>query len=213
MQNRRFRYLFIAVAACLVAACTAAPRVTRLHQEQDAAGAPYGNVLVVAVFEDSQSRRIMERETRDRLTAAGIKAVALTSVQKPGHKLSREEVARAVEITSADAVLVTQLISYDPSVKAKHRSPEASYKFGTTYYFDVYTVDYKEFVEAPTVLLTGDLSLQTDLYSVESRSRVWAIKSEQKIKLNLEDRWDDSIVVAEAEAIVGALGRDRMIPR
>ncbi len=217
MPTRRFRYLAVALAlalvACLAAACTTAPRVTRLHLEADATGAPYGKVLVVAVFSDTETRRILERETRKRLVATGIEAVALTSVQKPGQAVSREEVARAAGITSADAVLVTQLIDYDPSVKAKHRSPEAGYKFGTTYFFDVYTVDYKEFVEPPTILLSGDLSLQTDLYSVASRSRVWAIKSEQKFKLNLEDRWDDSIIVSEAEAIVGALGRDRMIQR
>ncbi len=213
MNNNLSRTTAALLACVALAACVSGPSINRIFSAPEAVGAPYENILVVSLFNSMETRKILERETIKQLKARGVNAASLAAMQKPGSPLNRDGMISAAEEMSADAVLVTQLVSYETSVKEKFRSPKAGYKYGATYYYDVYPVALTEYVEPPTVLITEDVALQTDLYSAQSRSRVWAVGSETRIKLDIENMWDDSAFTADATAGVNNLARDSLIRR
>ena len=137
----------------------------------------------------------------------------MTSLTKSTTPVNRDSVVKLVEQVNADSVLVTQLTSLETSAKAKDASPQATYNFRPTYYYNVYSVELTEYVEPKHLEFNHTLALATDLFSAESQQKVWAIASESKIKQNLEQYRDYSKIVDEAEAIVQSLEQDGLIAK
>lgn len=210
-HHSRLRGFFLLASALLTAACATGPQVSTTQPVGEAAGAPYGNILVVALFESFDARRYLEQEIVKELAALGVEATAMTTLSDTRTLINRDTVIDRVERTGADAVLVTQLVAFESRGKAKDANPQATYNVRPTYWYNVFEVELTEYVEPEYMEYTNELALSSELYSAESRERVWSINSNWRFKEALEPGWDYSRVVDEAEAIVRAANRSQLL--
>lgn len=205
------RCVAVAVAA-FAAGCASKPQVTSSQTAATAAGAPYEKILVITLFDSFDVRRYLEREIVKQLEQHGAEGVAMTSMSDTRTIINRDTVIDRVAQSGADAVLVTQLVSFESTGKARDARPEATVIFRPTYYYNVWSVEQTEYVEPPYVQFTDEISLASELYSAESREQVWSVSTDWTIKEQLQPGTDYSLFIEEAKAIVGAVRRDGLIP-
>jgi hypothetical protein len=196
--------------ATALAGCASKPHVTTT-QEITAADAPYGNILVIALFESFDVRRFLEKEIVADLAEAGVQATAMTSMTDTRTIINRDTVIDRAGRSNADAVLVIQLISLETTGKQRDANPDATYIFRPTYYYNVWSVELTEYVEPPYMQFTDQLALSSEIYSARSRELAWSIRSDWKIKEQLQPGTDYRIFTATAESIVNAARRDNVI--
>ncbi|HEX5789333.1 MAG TPA: hypothetical protein VFY03_14210 [Woeseiaceae bacterium] len=200
---------------CLVlaaAGCAGGPTVSTT-QAVTAGDAPYDHILVIALFESFDARRWLEQEVVNELTEAGVQATPMTSMSDTRTIINRDTVLDRVTRTGADAVLVTQLVTFESTGKSRDARPEATYNVWPTYWYNVFEVQLTEYVEPPLMEWTNELKLSSMVYSAASQDRVWSINSDWKIKERLEtgSTRDYSVIVEEAESIVRAAKRAGVI--
>jgi hypothetical protein len=203
--------IFSLLAALLIAACAGGPQVSSMQPVSAAAGAPYGNILVVALFDSFDARRYLEKEIVKQLAEIGVKATAMTASTDTRTIINRDTVIDRITRSGADAVLVTQLVSFEAQGQAKDANPEATYIVRPTYWYNVFEVELEEYVEPQYVQWSNELALSSDLFSATSREKVWAMQSDWKFKKKLEPGMDYSVVVDEAKAIVRAAQRSKLL--
>ena len=204
--------LLVAVVALLLAAC-AGPTVTRTQPLAETADAPYGDVLVVSLFQSFDMRRFLEDEIVRQLKDRGIDAIAATSVIDVTTPLDRESVLRAVEEAESDAVLVTQLLDAATTARFRDRRPESTYNFRPTYYFNVWSVEYTEYVEPQGLEAQHDLTMATQVFSVATKEPVWTIETQSSLKRNVDRQFSGTSIIDEANAIVRSMARDGLLAR
>lgn len=202
--------LFFGIALAL-GACSTGPQITRTQDVSESADTPYKKILVITLFSSFDTRRYLEDEVVLHLAKLGTDAVASTSMMNTKTPVTRSTFMAMVEKIDADAVLVTQLASLESKGTVKDMRPEATYNVRPTYYYNVWSVDLKEYVEPQSVEFKHSLVLATQLYSVLNREAVWAIESKSKIVMNHEQVRNYAIIVDEAKAITTHLLRDGLI--
>lgn len=203
--------LVILGTVLFLAACTAGPQVTRVQPLSETADAPYDNVLVISLFKSFDARRYFEKDIVKELEQRGVRAVASTSLMDTRTPVTRQTFLSMVDTLKSDAVLVTQLVSAESRLKMKDANPEVTYKFAPTYYYDVWSVEQKEYVEPQLMELTHNIVLATQLFSVRDLKPVWAIESKTKIVQAYDKRGDVSVITAEAKAIARYLSADGLL--
>ena len=204
--------LIVAGLALLLAAC-AGPSVTRTQPLVESADAPYGDVLVVSLFNSFDLRRILEDEIVRQLKDSGIDAVASTSLIDVKTPLNRDSVLAAVSEANADAVLVTQLLDAATTARLRDRRPEATYNFRPTYYYNVWSVDFTEYVEPQAMEAEHDFTMATQVFSVSTKEPVWTIETQSKLKRNVDSQFSGTSIFDEAKAIVSSMARDGLLAR
>ena len=199
--------------ACAILALSgcAGKQVTQVQPLSDAADAPYGDVLVIALFKSFDARRYLEKEIVQQLEAKGVNAVASTSRMDTRTPVTRKTFRDMADALGSDAVLVTQLVSFDTQAKMKDARPESTYNIRPTYYFDVWSVELTEYVAPKTLQLNHDIAMATQLFSVARREPVWAIESRTEISLDYDERRDISVMTDEARVIASHLSRDGLL--
>ena len=202
----------LAIAALLLVAC-AGPQVKRTQPLEASSDAPYKNVLVLSLFKSFDMRRFFEREIVKQLEASGINAVAATSVIDFNTPLNRDSVIDAVTRANSDALLVTQLLDSETTARYRDRSPESTYNIRPTYYYNVWSVEYTEYVEPPGLETRHELTMATEVFSVSTRKPVWTIETRSKLKRNIDGQFSGTSIAAESKAIVGAMARDGLLAR
>lgn len=188
----------------LLSACAGPATVTRTLD--DAAGASFGNILVIAVAHDYSGRAMMERALVSRITAAGSAATAYYRVVGNNPTVERSRVIEAVEAGDFDAVLLTRIKDQEinPSVRAGSSEVKSTTKGGDV--FNVFRYDYEELNEPAVVDLNRSVVLTTELYSAATREPVWAVETASGNKSSIGELVDSS-----ADAIVGRLRRDGLL--
>lgn len=204
--------VLLALGASFFTACGAGPtKVTTTQELADAADAPYQNVLVIFLTESFDSRRYLETEIVKSLAENGTKAVRSTSMMDSRTPVTRQTFVSMVDKVNADALLVTQIADLRSTGKVVDMNPEATYNFRPTYYYNVWSVDLQEYREPKAVDFEHELSLATQMYSVQAEDVVWAIESNSDIIQAFDDGRDYSIFVKEAKAIVNGLAKGGLI--
>ena len=194
----------------MLGAC-AGTQVTQVQSLSEAADAPYGDVLVISLFKSFDARRYLEKEIVKQLKAKGVNAVASTSQMDTRTPVTRETFRDMADALGSDAVLVTQLISFDTQAKMKDARPESTYNIRPTYYFNVWSVELTEYVAPKRLQLNHDIALATQVYSVARREPVWAIESQTSISLDYDQLRDISVMTDEARVIASHLSRDGLL--
>ncbi len=202
--------ILVATICMLLAGC-AGRQVTTVQPLSESADAPYANVLVVSLFNSFDRRRILERAIVKELGERGIRAVASTSRMNTRTPLNRDTFVAMVDELGSDAVLVTQLVDVETEGKVKTRRPDATYNFGPTRYYNVWTVELTEYREPPTIATKSAVVLASRVYSAETKEPVWAIESKLTVRKDLDDPMDYSLITDEAKSIVGRLARDGLL--
>jgi hypothetical protein len=191
--------------------CAAGPQVTRVDGVAASDDGPYRNILVVSLFESFDMRRYLETELVSQLSAQGIEAVPSTSMMNTKTPVIPDTFVDMVEKTGADSVLLTQPVHLESRGKKVAQSPEATYIFRPTYYYNVFSVELDEYVEPPDIRLEHDVTMLVELIAVTSRQAVWAIQTHSKIVWKSELERDYSAYVDEAKVIARQMARDRVI--
>lgn len=208
-----FRTCLLTLSAASLSACSSAPQVKTTVEFADATNAPYENVLVIFLAESFDSRRYLEMEIVKKLGQTGTKAVRSTSMMDSRTPASRKTFLEMVDKVNADAVLVTQIADLRSTGETVDMSPEATHIFRPTYYYNVWSYELAEYEEPQAVDFKHDLSLATQLFSVQSKDVVWAIEAKSKIVQKFDDERNYQIYIDEAEAIVRSLERDGLISK
>jgi len=202
--------LLLGLAAAL-GACSTGPQITRTHDLDESADAPYQKVLVVVLLSAFDSRRYLEDEIVIQLSERGTDAVASTSMMNSKTPVTRQTFLKMVEDIEADVVTVTQLVSLRSEGQMVDMNPQATYNFRPTHYYNVWSVDLEEYVEPQAAKFEHSLVLATQAYSVLKREAVWAIESKSKIKQGFDEIKGYSVIQDEAKAIAAYLSRDGLI--
>lgn len=201
------------IAVVLFLSACAGPQVTRTQPLDDSADAPYGNVLVVSLFESFDMRRYLEREIVRQLEATGVDAVASTSLIDVLTPLNRDSVLEAVGEAGSDAVLVTQLVDLETATRLRDRRPESTYNLRPTWYYNVWDVEYTEYREPKGLEAKHSLTIVTQVFSVSAKEPVWAIETSSRLKRDVNGQFSGTSVVDEAKAVVNTMSRDGLLAR
>ncbi len=202
--------LLLGLAAAL-GACSTGPQITRTHDLDESADAPYQKVLVVVLLSAFDSRRYLEDAIVIQLSERGTDAVASTSMMHSKTPVTRQTFLKMVEDIEADVVTVTQLVSLRSEGQMVDMNPQATYNFRPTHYYNVWSVELTEYVEPPGVEFEHLLVLATQIYSVSTQEPVWAIESRSQIVQNLEAQKGFTVIHDEAKTITSHLSRDGLL--
>ena len=204
--------LLIAGMALLLAAC-AGPTVTRIQPLDKSADAPYGDILVVSLFQSFDMRRFFEEEIVKQLQDRGVNAVASTSLIDVTTPLSRDSVLAAVDEAKSDGILVTQLLNSSTTARFRNQRPESTYNFRPTYYYNVWSVEYTEYVEPKGLEAQHDLTMATEIFSASTKEPVWTIETQSRLRRDVNQQFSGTSVADEAKAIANAMSRDGLLDR
>jgi len=200
-------------AAWLLAGCASTPSVTTILPLDDSADAPYGNVLVVSLFESFDQRRYLENAIVRELKSRGVDAVASTTRMDTRTPVNRDTFVAMVEEVNADALLLTQLVDLEVRGKLQNMRPEATYNIRETWYYNVWSVELTEYTEPQSVKFSNTVLLSAQMFSASSRQPVWAIETEAQFVQDFDDQLGEKPYIDEAVAIVRALAGDGALDR
>ena len=212
MAWQRHKALILTLCALFLGACGGS-QVKTTVKFADATDAPYDNVLVIFLAESFDSRRYLEMEIVKKLGENGTASVRSTSMMDSKTPPTRKTFLEMVERVNADAVLVTQIADLQSTGEAVNMNPQETHIFRPTYYYNVWSYELTEYVEPKAVNFEHDLSLATQLYSVQSQDVVWAIESNTNIVQKFDQERNYQIYIDEADAIVGSLVRDGFVAK
>ena len=202
---------FYALCAMAALGGCASTQVTQVQELSETADAPYDNVLVISLFKSFDARRYLEKEIVKQLEAKGVKAVASTSQMDTQTPLTRKTFEDMANSLNSDAVLVTQLVSFDTKAKMKDARAQSTYNIRSTNYYNVWSVELTEYVGPKSLQLNHDIALASQLYSVKTLEPVWAIESRTRISMDYDERGDISVMTKEAKVITAHLSRDGLL--
>lgn len=199
------------VSVSILSACASGPSITTVQEVSATADAPYRKILVVSLFKSFDARRYLETEIVRELEILGVDAVRSTSLMDTRTPVTRQTFVDMVDALGSDAVLVTHFVSLDSQASMKDFAPEATYNIRPTYYYDVWSVELKEYVEPQSLELEHSLVLATQLYSVKNQEPIWGIESRSNIVQDFNVGQDYSVVSDEAKAITDQMAEAQLV--
>ncbi len=200
-------------ALILVTGCSTSHEIEVTQDLDETADAPYGKILVVALFDSHDARRYLETEIVNALAKEGATGVASTTMMDSRTPIVRQTFVDMIDDIGADGLLLTQLTALKTNIEEQDASPQATYNYWPTYYWNVWGVELTEYVEPPRILAEHSLVLVTQAFSVAERKPVWALESKSKFVEVQEEGLDYNIFIDEANTIVKNLKRDGVIDK
>lgn len=209
----RKKALVLIGATILAAGCGTTHQVEVTQKLEKSADAPYEKVLVVTLFDSHDARRYLEGEIVKLLAETGTTGVASASMMDSTVPLVRQTIIDQIDEVGADGLLVTQLAALRSSMSEQDASPQSTYNYWPTYYWNVWAVELTEYVEPPRILIDHNLVLATQMFSIAERAPVWGMESRSQFTEIQEDGLDYQIFIDEATAIVRNLKRGGLIEK
>jgi len=204
----RFRGQFF-FAALVVISCFAGACSTTSVSSQDGtnySGPGFDNILVIGVANDFEGRATFERKLVSELRALGADATALYLVAGGNKPIERSAIEALVKEYGYDAVLISRVLNRDTdaSIKAGSAEGKAVRKDGRP--INLFRYDYEELNEPPTLDLNMSVRLSTELFSVDSSEKVWAIESEISGNDGVP-----SLVIEAVDTIIRQMMRNKLV--
>lgn len=207
-MKRLFKLAPLALFVSLLSFSCATTKITESWKDDGYRGAPFSDLFVIGVAKKETTRRSFENIFVEKLQAAGVQAVASSSVMPLDQKIEKKAILAAIEKLDIDAVLMTRLVS----LKEKEiRSPSTSEYGRPDDYQGRYYRDYSTaygYTHQPTEYTTSlRVGLETKLYDVETEKLIWAATSKTanpKSNVKLFD--------AVIEALVRDLKKKKLLP-
>ena len=106
-----FKFAALALSASLLFFSCATTKITETWKDDGYRGAPFSDLFVIGVAKEETTRRSFENKFVEKLQAAGVQAVASSSVMQSDQKIEKTAILAAIEKLDIDAVLVTRLVS------------------------------------------------------------------------------------------------------
>jgi len=210
----------VLLAACLLtvlAGCAPPLKVESGWKEGARPARPFGTVLVVAVSDDFDRRRLFENALVAELAAGGTTGIPSTRTMLTTDVVDRDSVGALVKATGAEAVLVTRLASQEVDVKQqrgrevlKMDNPSATPAVTDPYFYNVYTYDYSVSAEPAALVVNRDVTVTTDLFETGKGERIHTIRSDVRISnaASLDRNTDVAVIDKVAAETARRLRRD-----
>jgi hypothetical protein len=212
-RNRLFARLSLCLGLCLVVAGCTRP-ITMESAWQAGARPPegYRTVLLVAVSEDFDRRRLFENALQRELAAGGTVATPSTRTMRTTDVLDPDSVGALVRTTGAEAVLVTRLVNQKVGVAEKAAReavaadvPQGDLRDPGQYAVNIYRYDFSVTEEPAALLLNREVTMTTDLFEAGQGNKLYTILS--KIKFSSSERLDQNTDVAVIDKVAADLAR------
>lgn len=218
------RRLSVLAGILLLAACTPPLKMESGWLPGAQPATPYGKVLVVAVSDDFNRRRLFENSLANELAAGGTVGIPSTRTMLTTDVLDRASVAALVKETGAEAVLVTRLVNEAVGVREqrgrevlKMDNPglpsSAATNVEDPYFYNVYTYDYSVSAEPPSLEIERDLLVTTDLFETREGKRIHTIRSTLRVtnSASFDQNTDVAVIDKLATGLARTLRRDRAV--
>jgi len=156
--------------------------LTQIWVDPTYAGGPIEKVLVIGILREDARQRVFENTLVSQFQKAGVEAVASWTVIPADKETDEETVKAAVEGRGFDSVMVSQLISVD---KRQEYVPGTTYVgsyWGSPHYgygyYPYYSSTYAVVHEPGYTIENTVVSVETNVYDVQSEMLKWAAVSE-----------------------------------
>jgi len=165
---------FTYICCCiLLAVSCAGTNLTSTQVDPAFKGGPVSNILVIAVTNQKDTRRLVEKKFVAQLKSAGIRAVAsVDAIPMPRDlKLKKQAILDAVSQFGNDAVLITHMVG-----KENKETYTRSSHGGMGYYHDygrIYSYEHDPGYSSSKT----HVRLETNLYDVKTEKRIWTGES------------------------------------
>ena len=214
VMRRRYRLL-----ACLLlsAACTHPVSLESAWQPGARPSTPFSNVLVIAVSEDFDRRRLFENALVDELADSSTRATPSTRTMLTTDVLNQESMTALVKATGADAVLVTRLVHQDVAVKEKQGATVVNVDavaddlwYRDPYAYNVYSYDFRATWEPSSLVIKRKVRVTTDLFEAGEGKVLYTIRSDVRVtnSASLDQNTDVAVIDTLAAELARRLRRD-----
>ena len=142
------------------------------------------------------------------ISESGAQATALYTLVDKDTPIDRATVEKVVDEGDFDAILITRALNRDFKTKAKTGSPTAQAvpKGGSA--ANLFRYDYKELNEPATLSMELNIVIGSELFSAESREKVWSIEAD------ISDQASVGVLVIDASNVIASrLRKDGLIPK
>lgn len=172
------------------------------------AGERFGNILVLGIADDYESRARYERLVASKLRQQGVSATAYHEAVGGKGNVSREKATELIADRGFDAVLVTQVRNSKASVEVSQDSADTKVTRKDGRAVDFFRYDYEELTEPGEMSLLAEATLDIDLHRALDDEIVWSHSWSSKSAENV------GVLVDEASAdVVRRLDRANLLGR
>lgn len=173
-------FLFaLSLFALFLFSCASSSLVATWHDENYSGVSVLDNVLIIAVTKDETIKRLYEDTFVEKLTESGIKARPSYKLINSDIKPDRDSMQEAINESGAKALLVTRYLG--TNAKEHYRPPQRTMFRSDPYYsrFDrYYPMAYREVYTPGYTVTVTTVSLESNLYDVETGKLIWSVRSE-----------------------------------
>jgi hypothetical protein len=202
-------------AITLLASGCASTSLVGDWQNPNYRGSPLTKILVIGIHDEGDKRRVFEDQFVAHLRAHGVDAVASYTLIPRDGQVPEEEIAKAVQASGANGVLITRVVRVDKetAVTTGYSQYTAFPAFGYggpppyyNNYYGFYSTAWATYYP-PTVQQFDVVTLETNLWAVNGKEVLWSGTTEVTDPRNLYKATDEIINV-----ITDALAKRKLIP-
>jgi hypothetical protein len=215
VNTRRLFYgiPIVFVALCAIAACNKDKTETSMpltYRNPGYEEVVFKNLLVIAVSESEDGRRLFENAFAKTLTSDGATATPSYGLLPQSEQLSEEQISKAIQGDGYDGVLISQVLSVDQTkqfVQGKSHTVAPRNMGYSGGYYGYYSGGFAT-VHQPGYFDTHtSFRLETDLYSVANGGLVWSGQSDTVNPESLEN-----VIDSMTTAVAKELRYEKLIP-
>jgi hypothetical protein len=192
----------------LVAACGSSSRTTSTFDGPAYAGPAFKNMLVIGIADSYNSRATYERTLAQEISEGGTNATAYYTLAEMDDPIDRDSIENLVNEHGFDSVLITRVLNSDGTSKLKVGSSSAKKVRKDGRPANLFRYDYEEINEPVTLSMELNVVISSEVFSAESRDRVWAVESD------LSKQASVGVLIVDAVDVVSAqLRKDRIVAK
>lgn len=194
--------VFLSLLLLLTTSCGTTSLTATWHDESYGGEKVLGDVLVIGITKDDTIRRLYEDGFVEKLASENIRAIASYTLSQPDIKPDKEAIMAAVEESGAKAILVTRYLGTD--TKDHYRPPQRATVYADPYYsryHRYYPMAYREVYSPGYTVSVTTVSLEANLYDVETEKLVWSVRSES-INPKMTKKYVDELVTIFTKDLV-----------
>ncbi len=195
----------LTLAACaglLLSACAGTSSVTSSSDSED----QFGNVLVIAVAGDYNTRAEFERGIVSNIRKTGASGAAWYSVAGGDKAVVKEDVIAAIREQGFDGVLAIRRLDGDVELKVKKSRTEIDATPIGGRIVNLFRSNYTDYKTPGSVDFVTNALLAVELYSATSEDIVFSFDHQTKKETNL-----GLLIDQTAEAIVKRIDREGLL--
>ncbi len=200
-QLNRINLLALLAVMAMASACATPSVGTIIKTQHDIeSAAPFGNILVISVAGDIQTRTEFEQGIANAISTDATVVTPFYTVVGRNPQLTRNILTNAVRAREFDAIILTRLQGQDRADLVPNRP--------TGRLFNLYLYDYDELNFPASIEVGSTVSFVVEVYDTRAEEKVWAIES-----LIFESKTVESVVAEQLAAISAEILKDGLVRR